>query len=74
MHYQNICHDTRPCFGRDGRSCIILNETYPKDGDCPFCKASRLDSAEISGRVRLRIEEEAWMYDDIIGTDTRSDL
>ena len=35
------CIDSRPCYARNGGECIILNETYKKDGACPFCKERR---------------------------------
>jgi len=37
-----VCHDSRPCFGRDEyrdqRRCRVLNGGYQADGECPFCK------------------------------------
>lgn len=38
------CNDTRECFARHRLNpdlCGILQTTYEKDGDCPFCKPKR---------------------------------
>lgn len=32
------CRDSRPCFARKNGHCTALTDTYPEDGDCPFCK------------------------------------
>ena len=39
------CHDTRPCFAKINSICLILRESYDKDGQCPFCKAEKEDVA-----------------------------
>lgn len=42
--YDN-CHDTRPCYARLNGKCMVLRETYEKDGQCPFQKERREDKA-----------------------------
>ena len=36
------CNDTRKCYARNELGgCMILIHTYPKNGQCKFCKRSR---------------------------------
>ena len=39
---EKFCIDSRTCFGaayvNGTRVCRCLDETYEKDGQCPFCK------------------------------------
>ena len=39
------CIDTRPCYARLNGKCMVLRETYMKDGQCPFQKERREDKA-----------------------------
>lgn len=45
------CRDKRKCFAktRDGY-CCILQQTYEKDGQCPFCKEYIDDKAIGKGK------------------------
>lgn len=41
----DICHDSRPCYAKLNGRCMVLRETYQRDGDCPFQKERREDKA-----------------------------
>ena len=41
----DTCIDSRPCYARLNGKCMVLRETYEKDGQCPFQKERREDKA-----------------------------
>lgn len=32
------CHETAECFGKNGKYCNVLRETYPRGVRCPYRK------------------------------------
>lgn len=53
------CRDKRKCFAktRDGY-CCILQQTYEKDGQCPFCKEYIDDKAVRKEKRNGTIEQK----------------
>ena len=41
----DTCIDSRPCYARLNGKCMVLRETYMRDGECPFQKVRREDKA-----------------------------
>ena len=57
-----ICHDPAECFGKNGKWCNVLMETYPFGVPCPFRKSDiknkAIDGKEVIPSAEVEDEPE----------------